>query len=101
MQSFRADLALLGLAVVGVLADLACVLTGHQAPALFEQVALAGLTGAAGVALPRSTSDSTAVPAPTVPAPAATYQAVPVAQVPQSAIAAGAGQAVYTGPVGQ
>ena len=49
-MSFRADLALLGLAVVGVLSDLACVLTGHTPPGLFEQVALAGLTGAAGVA---------------------------------------------------
>jgi hypothetical protein len=52
MQSFRADLALLGLAAVGVLAELACVLTGHQAPGLFQEVTLAGVAGAAGVALP-------------------------------------------------
>lgn len=71
-QSFRADLALLGLAVVGVLADLACVLTNHTPPALFESVALAGLTGAAGVALPvgayRPPTDPAPAPAP-VPAP--------------------------------
>lgn len=52
MKSFRSDLALVVLAVVGVVADLACVLTGHHPPALFEQVAIAGLTGAAGVSLP-------------------------------------------------
>lgn len=71
-QSFRSDLALLGLAVVGVLADLACVLTNHTPPALFENVALAGLTGAAGVALPLRTSSNPA--AVDAPAPA-TYQA--------------------------
>jgi hypothetical protein len=62
MPSFRADLALLGLAVVGVLSDLACVLTGHPAPALFEQVALAGLAGAAGVAqaVPKTTTTTAA-----------------------------------------
>lgn len=60
---FRADLALLGLSVVGVLADLACVLTGHQPPSLFEQVALAGLTGAAGVALPPGSSNPSSSPA--------------------------------------
>lgn len=77
-MSFRADLALLGLAVVGVLADLACVLTGHTPPSLFEQVALAGLTGAAGVAQ-------------IVPArPAA------AAVVPEATAAAG-----YSGPIGQ
>jgi hypothetical protein len=65
MPSFRADLALLGLAVVGVLSDLACVLTGHPAPALFEQVALAGLAGAAGVAqaVPKTTTTTTAAAA--------------------------------------
>jgi hypothetical protein len=73
MPSFRADLALLGLAVVGVLSDLACVLTGHQPPALFESVALAGLTGAAGVALP--------IGSPTAaPAPAAADYSGPVGQ---------------------
>lgn len=51
-MSFRADLALLGLAAVSLLADLACVLTGHPAPELFQTVTLAGLTGAAGIALP-------------------------------------------------
>ena len=86
-QSFRSDLALLGLAVVGVLADLACVLTNHTPPALFENVAIAGLTGAAGVALPfRSGTPSNQV-APDAPAPA-TYQA-PGAASP------------YNGPVGQ
>lgn len=92
MQSFRADLALLGLSVVGVLADLACVLTGHQPPGLFEQVALAGLTGAAGVALPR--------PADPTPVPPAAFGTVvvPAAQVPQSDAAIGP---TYTGPVGQ
>lgn len=98
MSQFRSDLALIGLAVVGILADLACVLTGHQVPQLFEQVALAGLTGAAGVALPlraSTTPDPTPVPAPV------TYQpyTVPAAQVQQSP-AATAPQ-VYTGPVGQ
>jgi hypothetical protein len=63
-MSLRADLALLGLAVLGVLANLACVLTGHPAPAIFDQVTLAGLTAAAGVALPRSTATVTP-PAPT------------------------------------
>lgn len=52
MTSFRADLALVGLAVVGVLADLACILTGHPAPSLFGQVTIAGLAGAAGIATP-------------------------------------------------
>jgi hypothetical protein len=79
-MSFRADLALLGLAVVGVLSDLACVLTGHTPPGLFEQVALAGLTGAAGVAQ--------AVPSH-VPAPAP-------APVPEASPAAD-----FSGPVGQ
>lgn len=86
-QSFRSDLALIGLAVVGVVADLACVLTGHTPPQLFENVALAGLTGAAGVALPLRTGTSTNPAAPDVPAPG-TYQA-PGAAAP------------YNGPVGQ
>lgn len=85
-QSFRSDLALLGLAVVGVLANLACVLTGHTPPALFENVALAGLTGAAGVALPLRTGTSTSQAAPDVTPD--TYQA-PGAATP------------YNGPVGQ
>jgi hypothetical protein len=72
-QSFRSDLALLGLAVVGVLANLACILTGHTPPALFENVALAGLTGAAGVALPlRTGTSSPAAPGASTPD---TYQA--------------------------
>jgi hypothetical protein len=72
-QSFRSDLALLGLAAVGVLADLACVLTNHTPPALFENVAIAGLTGAAGVALPLRAGTSNQA-APDAPA-SATYQA--------------------------
>lgn len=85
-QSFRSDLALLGLAVVGVLADLACVLTNHTPPALFENVALAGLTGAAGVALPLRAASSNPGAAD-APAPA-TYQA-------------SAAPAPYQGPVGK
>lgn len=87
-QSFRSDLALLGLAIVGVLADLACVLTNHTPPALFENVALAGLTGAAGVALPfraGTSSNQAAADAPT-----ATYQA-----------SAAAAPTPYTGPEGR
>jgi hypothetical protein len=80
MQSLRSDLALAALAVVGVAADLACVLTGHTPPALFDQVALAGLTGAAGVAMQR--------PAPADQAPAADPAPAPV-------------PAPYRGPVGQ
>lgn len=78
--SFRADLALLGLATVGVLADLACVLTGHQAPGLFEQVALAGLTGAAGVAqiVPGAVQAPPTLPAPAADAPAAADYSGPV-----------------------
>lgn len=83
MRTFRADLALLGLAVVGVLADLACVLTGHPAPELFQTVALAGLTGAAGVALPPSNL------VPQAPAPA-----------PAPAPSAAADVAGISGPVG-
>lgn len=99
MQSFRSDLALIALAVVGVLADLACVLTGHAAPALFEQVALAGLTGAAGVALPlRAGSPSDSAAAGSTQA-YATFQATPAAQVPQSPAAVA--PQPYTGPVGQ
>ena len=55
MTSFRADLALIILAVVALLAELACVLTGHPIPGLFDQVALGGLAGAAGLALPGRT----------------------------------------------
>lgn len=74
MSTFRADLALCGLAVVGVLADLACVLTGHTPPGLFEQVALAGLTGAAGVAqiVPGNTAGSSSSPT-SAAAPARDY----------------------------
>lgn len=89
-QSFRSDLALLGLAVVGVLSDLACVLTGHSAPALFEQIAIAGLTGAAGVALPLRAGSSD----PVVPAPAAAAAPAAAVQAPTVAVP-------YTGPVGQ
>jgi hypothetical protein len=59
-----AHVALLGLAVVGVLSDLACVLTGHAAPPLFESIALGGLTAAAGVSLPVRAADPQ--PAPVV-----------------------------------
>lgn len=69
-MSFRADLALLGLAAVSLLADLACVLTGHPAPDLFQTVTLAGLTGAAGIALPPS-SLTPQQPAAPAAAPAA------------------------------
>lgn len=99
MPSLRSDLALGGLAVVGVLADLACVLTGHLAPPLFESIALGGLTAAAGVALPNRAADPAPAPDP-VPASAgwtqsnATY--VP-AQQPQAATV----PQPYTGPVGQ
>jgi hypothetical protein len=95
MPSLRSDLALAALAVVGVAADLACVLTGHTPPALFDQVALAGLTGAAGVAMQRP-SDPAAVDSTQAPS---TYQAAPsVNQVPQSSTAV---VQPYTGPVGQ
>lgn len=69
--SLRADLVLAGLAVVGVASDLACVLTGHTPPAIFDSVALAGLTGAAGIALPAA-ANPPAAPAqpPAAPAPA-------------------------------
>jgi hypothetical protein len=95
MPALRSDLALGGLAVVGVLADLACVLTGHPAPPLFESIALGGLTAAAGVALPNRAADPAPAPDP-VPAAAgyAPYLPAPqpqAVQVPQP----------YTGPVGQ
>jgi hypothetical protein len=70
MTSFRADLALLGVCVVGVLSDLACVLTGHAAPDLFSTVALTGLVGAAGVSVPIGAKTADPAPAP-APAPAA------------------------------
>ncbi|WP_399559104.1 hypothetical protein OG762_52410 (plasmid) [Streptomyces sp. NBC_01136] len=96
MQSLRSDLALIALAVVGVAADLACVLTGHTPPNIFDQVALAGLTGAAGVAMQQQrTPDPTAADSTQAPA---TYQAVPAAQVPQSSAAV---VQPYSGPVGQ
>jgi hypothetical protein len=80
--------------VVGVAADLACVLTGHPTPALFDQVALAGLTGAAGVALQRP-NDPAAVDSTQEPR---TYQAVATAaQVPESSAAV---VPPYDGPVG-
>lgn len=87
MQNFRSDLALAALAVVGVAADLACVLTGHPAPALFDQVALAGLTGAAGVAMQR-------------PDPAPAADQAPASAAPPAPAAVPA-PAPYTGPVGQ
>jgi hypothetical protein len=93
MPSLRSDLALAALVVVGVAADLACVLTGHTPPAIFEQVALAGIGGAAGVAVQRNDSaaaDSTQEPR--------TYQAAPAAaQVPESSAAV---VPPYDGPVG-
>jgi hypothetical protein len=92
MPSLRSDLALAALVVVGVAADLACVLTGHTPPAIFEQVALAGIGGAAGVAVQRNDSaaaDSTQEPR--------TYQAVPATQVPESSAAV---VQPYDGPVG-
>jgi hypothetical protein len=82
MSSLRSDLALCALAVVGVAADLACILTGHTPPQLFDQVVIAGMTGAAGVALQARPSD---------PAPAAPAAPAPAAPVVQG----------YTGPVGQ
>lgn len=98
-MNVRSDLALLALAVVGVLSDLACVLTGHTAPSLFEQVTLVGVAGAAGVALPPALGGSSD-PAPAATPAQATYQAAPTAAptVPQSA--AGAVPAPYDGPVG-
>lgn len=98
MKTVRSDLALLGLAVVAVLAELACVLTGHTPPGLFEQVTLVGVAGAAGVSLPtRST------PTPTDSAPAAaqayaTYQAAQTA--PTMPAAAGFDPHTYSGPEG-
>lgn len=75
MRSFRADLALLGLAVIALLSDLACILTNHTPPALFEQIALAGLTGAAGVAqvVPGSASSSPQTSSPAAAGPVADY----------------------------
>jgi hypothetical protein len=95
-QSFRSDLALLGLAVVGVLSDLACVLTGHVPPGLFSDVTLAGLTGAAGVALPlRAASNSAAAGSTQTPSPDAV--SAPMVQQSPAAVA----PQPYTGPVGQ
>lgn len=97
MPSFRADLALLGLAVVGVLSELACTLTGHPAPGLFQEVALAGIAGGAGVALPTAVaganqpSTPAAAAAPVVPAPTPAPQPMPavtVQPVYQQAVAA-------------
>ena len=97
MKTFRSDLALLGLAVVGVLAELACVLTGHQAPGLFEQVTLVGVAGAAGVSLPtRATTD----PATAATQTHATYQAAQQAALPVSQSAAVADPHTYSGPEG-
>jgi hypothetical protein len=94
MPSLRSDLALAALVVVGVAADLACVLTGHTPPAIFDQVALAGIGGAAGVAVQR-TSDSAAADSTQEPR---TYQAAPAAaQVPESSAAV---VPPYDGPVG-
>jgi hypothetical protein len=94
--SLRSDLALCALAVVGVAADLACVLTGHPTPALFDQVALAGLTGAAGVALQARPTDQAAAGSTDAPS---TYQAAQMAtQVQQSP--AVADPHTYTGPEG-
>jgi hypothetical protein len=101
MPSLRSDLALAALVVVGVAADLACVLTGHTPPAIFEQVALAGIGGAAGVAVQRNdsaagpTSDGT--PAADSTQEPRTYQAVPATQVPESSAAV---VQPYDGPVG-
>lgn len=92
-MSFRADLALLGLAVVGVLAELACVLTGHQPPGLFQEVTLAGLAGGAGIALPgaRTTPDPS-TPDPTAPAPAPVRIVEPVSMLAPSGPASVPGQ---------
>lgn len=95
MKTVRSDLALLLLAVVGVLADLACILTGHTPPSLFEQVALVGVAGAAGVSLPTRSTD----PVPAAPQAYATYPAAPpAATVPPSA--AGTALQAYDGPEG-
>lgn len=97
MKTVRSDLALLGLSVVAVLAELACVLTGHTPPGLFEQVTLIGVAGAAGVSLP--TRSTPLDPAPAAAQAYATYQAAPPAPtVPQSAV--GADPHTYTGPEG-
>jgi hypothetical protein len=48
----RPDIALLVLAVVALLADLACVLTGRTAPDLFGNLALMAFSAAAGLSLP-------------------------------------------------
>lgn len=81
-QSFRSDLALLALSAVAVLADLACVLTGNAPPSLFSDVAIAGLTGAAGVSLPFSRNPS---PAAADAESSATYQAPAAVDPPQGA----------------
>lgn len=103
MKSFRADLALLALAVVGVLSDLACVLTNHTPPGLFEQIALAGLTGAAGIAV-QPTQPPASAPAPVRPAvysgpSTAVFAPSPTEQVTQNPAAVQ--PPVYTGPMGQ
>lgn len=106
MQNFRADLALLALAVVGVAADLACILTNHPAPDLFAQVVIAGIAGGAGIAVqPTGSATSTSAPAAPVAtstAPASpTYVQAPVAPAAQAPQQAAAVQPVYNGPVGQ
>lgn len=58
----RPDLALLVLAVVALLADLACVLTGHTAPDLFGNLALAAFSAAAGLSLPAAKAPAANVP---------------------------------------
>jgi hypothetical protein len=95
-SSLRSDLALCGLAVVGVAADLVCVLTGHPVPPIFDQVALAGLTGAAGVALQARPSDSATAGSTDAPS---TYQAAPSAALVQQSPAV-ADPHTYTGPEG-
>jgi hypothetical protein len=85
LKSVRSDLALLGLAVVGVLAQLACVLTGHPVPDVFSQITLVGLGGAAGIALPARTPDPAAVAPQTQATYPAAQSALPVSQVATAA----------------
>lgn len=75
---FRTEAALLALAVSGVLSELACTLTGHPAPGLFQEVTLAAMAGAAGIAVPgRQSTPADPAPADPAPAPAAAAQADP------------------------
>ncbi|MGW3926341.1 hypothetical protein [Streptomyces sp. NPDC005093] len=58
----RPDIALLVLAVVALLADLACVLTGRTAPDLFGNLALMAFSAAAGLSIPAAKAPTANVP---------------------------------------